>query len=63
MSDIDPVSAYELDMLARTGDLDLATQVGDITRWALNSASEAFSELLGIPVDLAHQLAVRWWDQ
>ena len=61
MTNIDPISEFELDVLAHTGDLDLATQIGDITRYALDRASEAFAELLGVPVDIAHELTVRWW--
>ena len=58
---LDPVSEFELDILDHTGDINLATQVGEVTRWALNSAAEALTEILGLPIETTREMTFDAW--
>lgn len=50
---LNPIDAFEIDVLDHTGDIDLAQRVGDAARHAVTTAAEAITQVLGINVDPA----------
>ncbi|QFG04803.1 hypothetical protein SEA_DOUG_77 [Mycobacterium phage Doug] len=58
--EIDPISQLELDVL-ESGDLELATQVGEVARWAYATTVESLCALLCLPSEVAEQMVNEWF--
>lgn len=43
------IDAFELEVFDHTGDIDLATQVGECTRRAVQTACDALAQVVGLP--------------
>ncbi|QFG04897.1 hypothetical protein SEA_NITZEL_71 [Mycobacterium phage Nitzel] len=59
--EIEPISQMELEILANSGDLELATQVGEIARWAFTQTVESLCTLLCLPPEVAEQMVNEWF--
>ncbi|AGK87909.1 hypothetical protein PBI_SISI_73 [Mycobacterium phage SiSi] len=59
--EIDPISQLELDILANSGDLDLATKAGEVAQWAYVQSVEALCALLCLPPEVAEQMVNEWF--
>ncbi|AEK10552.1 hypothetical protein PBI_TURJ99_58 [Mycobacterium phage Turj99] len=57
--EIDPISQLELGVL-ESGDLELATQVGEVARWAHATTVESLPALLCLPSEVAEQMVNEW---